>query len=90
MSVHTLVGLLGSKYDRVGTDVSDCFALVNAWSRSDDHVNSFFVLRRGRSGASSPAKVAVLADSWLASPTNDRRSVRVVGVGNLAIASMID
>ena len=39
---------------------------------------------------SSPASAAVLADSWLARLTKDRRSVRLVGVGNLAIASVID
>ena len=80
--MHNLVGLFGSKNDKVGADVSDCFTLVKAWSSSDDHVNSFFVLRSGRSGASDPANVDVLADSWLASPTNERRSVQVVGVGN--------
>ena len=89
-SVHNLVGLFGSKYDSVGAEVSDSFALMNAWSSSDDQVNSFFVLRRGRRGVSSPASVAVLADSWFARPTKDRRSVRLVGVGNLAMASMID
>ena len=88
--MHNLVGLLGSKYDSVGAEVSDSFALVNAWSSLDDQLNSFFVLRRGRRGVSSPASVAVLADSWFARPTKDRRSVRLVGVKNLAMASMID
>lgn len=88
--MHNLVGLLGSKYDSVGAEVSDSFALVNAWSSSDDQVNSFFMLRRGHRGMSSPASVVVLEDSWFARPTKDRMSVRLVGVGNLAIASMID
>ncbi len=63
VSVHNLVGLLGSKYDRVGAGVSDSFALLNSCSSSDDQVNSFFVLKRGHGGASSLARVAVLADS---------------------------
>ena len=74
--------LLGSKYDSVGADMSDYFALVNASSSSEDQINSFFVLRRGRSGASSPASASVLADSWFVRPTKDRRSVRLAGVGN--------
>ena len=76
--MYNLVCLLGSKYDSVGADVSDCFALVNAWSSSDDQTNLYFVLRRAHSGASSPASAAVLADSWLVRPTKDRRSVRLV------------
>ena len=88
--MHNLVGLFGSKYNSVGAEVSDSFTLMNAWSSSDDQVNSFFVLRRGHRGVSSPASVAVLADSWFVRPTKDRRSVRLVGVGNLAMASMID
>ena len=56
----------GSKNEIVGVDVRDCFAVMNAWLRSGDHVNSFFVLERGRSGANSPARVAVLAKSWFA------------------------
>ena len=84
------MGLVGSKNERVGADVSDCFAVVNAWSCSLDHVNSFFVLSSGRSGASSPATDAVLAESWLTRPKKDRRSVRLVGVGKLDIASVID
>ena len=70
--------------------MSDSFALMNAWSISDDQVNSFFVLSRGRRGVSSSASVALLADSWFARPTKDRRSVRLVGVGNFSMASMID
>ena len=63
------------------------FTVVNAWSCSLDHVNSFFVLSSGRSGASSPATDAVLAESWLTRPKKERRSVRLVGVGKLDIAS---
>ena len=37
-----------------------------------------------------PVSAAVPVDSWLASPTKDLRSVRFVGVGNFAIASVID
>ena len=68
--MHNLVGLVGSKNERVGADVSDCLAVVNAWSCSLDHVNSFFVLSNGRSGASSPTD-AVLAESWLTRPKKD-------------------
>ena len=64
--------------------MSECFAVMNALSNSGDHTNSFFVLKRGRT------RVAVLAGSWFARPMNDRRSVRLLGVGNLAIASVID
>ena len=49
-----------------------------------------FRAEKGRRGMSSPACVAVLADSWFARPTKDLRSVRLVGVGNLAMAVMID
>ena len=43
--------------------VRDRLAVENAASRSGDHVNSFFVLSSGRSGARRLASVAVLADS---------------------------
>ena len=67
-----------------------CLAAVNAWSMSGDHMNSFFVLSSGRMGAKRCASVSVLAESWLARPTNERRSVRLVGVGKLEIASVMD
>ena len=73
--MHNLVGLLGLKYDSVGADVSDSFALVNAWSSSGDQINLFFVLRRGRRGMSSSVSVVVLADCLFARPTEDLRSV---------------
>ena len=73
--MHNLVGLLRSKSDSVGAEVSDSFALVNAWSSSDDQVNSFFVLRSGCRSVSSPAGVAVIAKSWFTRLTKDRRSV---------------
>ena len=89
-SVQRRVGLSGSKKEIVGADVRDCFAVTKAWSRFGDQVNSFFVLSKGRSGASRPARVAVLAESWFARPKKERRSVRFVGVGNSDIASVID
>ena len=49
----------------------------------------FFVLNSGRSGSNSSAILSVLVDSWLANPKKDRRSVRVAGVGNFMIASVI-
>ena len=52
--------------------------------------NSFLVLRRGRSGASRPATVSVHANSWLANPKKERRSVRLLCIGNLAITSVMD
>ena len=67
-----------------------CLAAQNAVSRSGDYMNSFFVLSSGRKGANRLARVAVLADSWLARPKNARRSVRLAGVGKLEIASVID
>ena len=81
-SVHNHVGFSGSKKESVGADMSDCLA----WSSSGIHL----VLRRGRSGASSPEMAAVLATSWLTRPKKERISVRLVGVGKFAIASVID
>ena len=48
------------------------------------------MLSNDRSGSSSPASESVLADSWLANPKKARRSVRLEGVGNLAMASVIN
>ena len=89
-SVHRRVGLLASKKASVGAVMRDSLAVENARSWSVDQMKSFFVLRRGRSGAKSAATVSVLAKSWLTSPKKERRSVRLVGVGNLAIASVND
>ena len=89
-SVQRHVGLLVSKNANVGATVSDCLALSNAWSCSVAQVKSFLVLRRGRSGARSPATALVLAESWFARPMKERRSVRFDGVGNLDIASVIE
>ena len=47
------------------------------------------MLSSGRRGANSGAMVSVQAESWLTNPKNDRRSVRLVGVGNCSIASVI-
>jgi len=41
-------------------------------------------------GARSVAMVDVLDESWFTSPMNERRSVRLEGVGNLAIACVMD
>ena len=81
------MGLSGSKYDRVGACVRDCLVSSNAAWNSSDHIKSFLVLRRGLNGLRMWAMVLVLADSWLASPMKERRSVRLDGVGKLAMAS---
>ena len=83
------VGMEGSKYANVGVDVSDCLIDWNAVSNSSDHT-IFFVLRSGRRGVRRLAIVAVVDESWLTNPTNERRSVRLVGVGKFVIASMMD
>ena len=70
--------------------MSACLALVNTWSRSGDHINSFFVLSSGRIGASWLASVAVHAESWFVWPKKAWRSVRFAVVGKLQIASVID
>ena len=80
----------GSKKETVGADVRAFLAVVNAWSRSGNHVNSFFVLSNGRMGANRLVSIAVLADSWFARPKKTRRSVRFAGVKKLEIASVID
>ena len=50
---------------------------------------SFLMLSSGRRGANSGSMVSVQAESWLTNPKNERRSVRLVGVGNCSIASVI-
>ena len=77
------MSLSGSKKETVGEDVSACFALVNTWLRSGDHINSFFLLSSGRIGASRLASVAVHAESWFARLTKAWSSVRFAGVGKL-------
>ena len=64
--------------------------LGRALSKSGDHTNSFLVLSSSCRGASRLARMAVLADSWLARPKKARRSVRLAGVGKLEIASVTD
>ena len=88
-SVHSCVGLRLSKNARTGLDVSISLAVRNAWLCSVDHINSFLVLRRGRSGANRLATASVLLDSWLANPKKERRSVQLLGVGNWSIALVI-
>ena len=51
VSVQSRAGLRLSKNVRVGLDVSDSLAVWNAQSWSVVHMNSFLVLKRGRSGA---------------------------------------
>ena len=83
------VGLLGSKNVRIGADVS-IFAWLKDRSWLAVHTNSFFVLSSGWSGTISEAiESMLLADSWLASPTNEQRSLWVAGVRNLDMASVI-
>ena len=45
------------------------------------------MLNRERSGASVSAMLFVLDASWLTRPKKDLRSVRLLGVGNLDMAS---
>lgn len=89
-SVQRRVSFSGSKYDRMGADVSDFLTFAKAASNSSFQVYSFLVLRSGRNGASKVAMVGVLADSWFTRPMKDRRSVRLAGVGNSVIARVID
>ena len=89
-SVQRRVGLSRLKKERVGAEVRDCLAAVNAWSMSGDHMNSFFVLSSGCMSAKRWASVSVLTESWLARLTNEWRLVRLVGVGKLEIASVMD
>ena len=77
-SVQRRVGLSRSKKERVG--VMACLAAVKAWSRSGNHMNSFFVLSSGYMGAKKCASVSVLAERWLARLTKTQRYVWLVGV----------
>ena len=81
------VGFWGSKNWSVGATVSDVLASWNACSWSGNQINSFLVLSSGRRGPSRPARASVLAASWLANPKKARRSVRLEGVGKLAMVS---
>ena len=74
-----------SKNASVGAVASDSFALLKMRSCSVVHMKSFLVLRSGRRGARSPAMESVLAESWLARPKKEQRSVRLDGVRNLLI-----
>ena len=49
-SVHSRVGLRLSKNARTALDLSDSLVIQNAQLCSVDHMTSFLVLRRGRSG----------------------------------------
>ena len=88
-SVCRRVSLVASKYARVGADVSALLAAAKAWSWACDHRNSFRELRSGHSGASTVARSLVLEASWFTRPQNERRSVRLLGVGKLAMASVM-
>lgn len=59
-SVHRRVSLPGSKYDKMGADVSD---FLTAASNSSFQAYSCLVLKRGRNGDNNVAIVGVLADS---------------------------
>ena len=48
------------------------------------------MLRRDRRGECNEEIVLVEADNWLTNPKKDRRSVQLVGVGKLEMASVID
>ena len=61
--VHRRVSLPGSKYDKMGADVSDFLTLLKAASSTSFQAYSFLVLRSGRSGVSNAAMVGVLADN---------------------------
>ena len=90
VSVHNHVLLVTSKNNNSGALVRCFFSFATAWSRSSVHVNLFFVLSRGRSGASSSAILFMLELNWFTNLTNDRSSDRLVGVGNCDIAAVID
>ena len=74
----------------MGAETSDVLIVLKAWSNSSDYTNSFFVLKSGRSGDNRSDMLDVDDDSWLTTPMKERRSVRLVGVGKLSIACVID
>ena len=89
-SVLKRVGLAMSKNDKTSGLVRDFFATENASSWLLDHTKSFLVLSSGLRGARSVASVFALVDNWLTKLMNDHNSVRLVGVGYLEIASVMD
>ena len=89
-SVHSCIGLRLSKNDRIGLDMSDTLVVRNAWLCLADHRNLFLVRRRGWSGASRLAAVSVNANSLLVNPKKNWGCVQLLGVGNLAIVSVMD
>ena len=88
-SVWRRVSLVVSKYARVGEEVSTFLAYAKASLWGCAHRNLFRVLSNGRSGANTFAMSLVLEESWLTRPKKERRSVRMLGVGNCAIASVM-
>lgn len=61
--MHNRVGLLRSKLKRMGADNDARLASENAVLWLGVRMNSFFILKSRRRGASVSAIVAVLADS---------------------------
>ena len=62
---------------------------MNASLWTGVHTKSLWVLSKGHSGASIVVNSFVLDASWLTNPKNDLRSVRLLGIGNFDIASVI-
>ena len=62
-SVHRHVGLLASMNERIGAFVSEFLAVLITWSLLGVQMKSFFMLRRGQSGAKFGAIVSVLVES---------------------------
>jgi hypothetical protein len=89
-SVQIRVGLDGSKKDRVGAEVNDCLIFSMALSNSNDHINSFRVLRGGQRGLNRLATVGVLRESWFTRPMKEHSSLLQVAVGNFMIASVVE
>ena len=94
-SLTTSIGAKACGFVRIekGDSGGECESLLGrdeSFVKVGDHANSFLVLCSGRREASRLARVAVLADSWLARPKKARRSVWLVGVGKLEIASVTD
>ena len=84
------MGLVGSKYAKVGVDVRDSFTALNLSLNFSDQTNSFLVWRSGCRGDVRVATIEVVDESWLTSPMKDRRAVWSVGVGKSAMDLKID
>ena len=89
VSVRRRVSFVVSKYAKVGEVISTFLACVKASSWGLPHRNSLQVLSSGRRGANVSTMSLVLEVSWLTRPKKERRSARLLGFGNCAIASVM-